>query len=439
MTLPPETRHLPSRSTSKLHSEELQCHKNAWPGSLRTRITLTLAFPVELMSQPPVQHLRKFRFNRPQFIAALLLILFAMQCLLVIGATPPTMRDTHFAACGSQVWAPFSPPTISPAACPSLPEGILTYRAAGLPLAIHNWLAGRPANARPADIYNTFLLLDLWIRMPFLLAGLGLGACLWWVTRRLFGNRGGYVALTLYCFCPPIVLNASLPNPAILTAFGLFAAIYTAIGVAHAMQGPPRKWRKRILLFAVTLGFTAATSVLAFLLAFVISTVLLLWLAEDRRRYLPGLALAWTALSLFLFFASYGFHPAAFAFFSPHHLLPSVPTPHGLPSLVTGWTTAPTRIVLLIALIGYAGLRRARYFGNTTPLALSALLVLLAVTHVTPAAWLWTLPFLFTFLGGVFADLFEAPRRKVFYCLAAVLLLAQAALSILTVARTLPF
>jgi hypothetical protein len=391
------------------------------------------------MSQPPVQHLRKFRFNRPQFIAALLLILFAMQCLLVIGATPPTMRDTHFAACGSQVWAPFSPPTISPAACPALPEGILTYRAAGLPLAIHNWLAGHPANARPTDIYGTFLALDLWIRIPFLLAGIGLGACLWWVTRRLFGNRGGYVALTLYCFCPPIVLNSSLPNPSILAAFGLFAAIYTAIGVAHAMQGPPRKWRKRILLLAITLGFTAATSVLAFLVAFVLGTALLLWLAEDRRRYLPGLGLVWTALALFIFFAAYGFHPVAFGFFSPSHLLPATRAPHTLPSLVTGWTTAPTRIVLLVALLGYAGLRRARYFGNTTPLLIAFVLILLAVTHLTPAAWLWTLPFLITFLGGVFADLLESPRRKIFYGLTAALLFAQAALSILTVVRMLPF
>lgn len=391
------------------------------------------------MSQPPVQHLRKFRFNKPQRIAALLLLLFAVQCLLVIGATPPTMRDTHFAACGSQVWAPFSKPTISPLACPALPEGILTYRAAGLPLAVHNWLAGRPGNARPANIYLTFRQLDPLIRLPFLLAGLGLGGCLWWVTRRLFGNRGGYVALALYCFCPPIILNSALPNPAILTAFGLFAAIYTAIGVAHAMQGPLRKWRKRIVLLAITLGFTAATSVLGFLLAFVIGTALLVWLAEDRRKYIPGLALVWTAIALLIFLAAYGFHPEAFGFFSLHRLLPLGPVPHGLPNLATGWTTAPARIVLVVALIGYAALRRARYFGNTTPLAIAALLILLALTHVTPAAWVWSLPFLFTFLGGVFADLLETRRRRIFFALAAVLLLSQAVISVIAVVRILPF
>ena len=77
------------------------------------------------------------------------------------------------------------------------------------------------------------------MRLPFIFCGLCLGAALWWVTRRLFGDEGGFVALALYCFSPEIVRACTYPNAEILAAFGVFAAVYTAIGVAHAMQGPP--------------------------------------------------------------------------------------------------------------------------------------------------------------------------------------------------------
>lgn len=387
------------------------------------------------MSKPPIQHLRKFRFNTPQRIAALLLLMFATQCYFVIGATPPTTRDILFASCGSQMWAAFSKPTLPPAACPDPPQGVLAYRAAGLPLAVHNWLAGRPANALPANLFLTLTPLTLWLRLPFLLAGLGLGACLWWVTRRLFGDTGGYLALGLYCFTPPILLNSALPNSGILAGFGLFSAIYTAIGVAHAMQGPRRKWRKRILLLTLTLGFTAAASPLAFLLALLIGIPLLSWLAEERRKYVPALTLLSTAGALLIFFAAHGFQPAAFRVFL--HLR-SAPPPLGhLPTFAHSPGTAPIRIALLIALLGYAALPRARYFGNTTPLWIAALLILLAYS-LNPAAWLWTIPFLLTFLGGVYADLLESRARTPFALLCAILLLAQALLSLSTLSSLIP-
>ena len=61
---------------------------------------------------------------------------------------------------------------------------------------------------------------------------------LWWVARRLFGNEGGFLALGLYCFCPAIVRFAVRPNNEVLAMWGLYGLVYTAIGVAHAMQGP---------------------------------------------------------------------------------------------------------------------------------------------------------------------------------------------------------
>src|SRR5450631_4343539 len=44
---------------------------------------------------------------------------------------------------------------------------------------------------------------------PYLFFGVMLGASLWYVTRRLYGNAGGYIALSLYCFAPIMILNAT--------------------------------------------------------------------------------------------------------------------------------------------------------------------------------------------------------------------------------------
>ena len=66
-------------------------------------------------------------------------------------------------------------------------------------------------------------------RLPFVIFGLWLGGALWWVSRRLYNNAGGYVALGLYCSSPFIVQASSTVNADILAAWGLFGIVYTAI------------------------------------------------------------------------------------------------------------------------------------------------------------------------------------------------------------------
>ena len=96
------------------------------------------------------------------------------------------------------------------------------------------------------------------MHLPFVMFALWLGAGLWWVCRRMFGNEGAFFALGLYCFCPAVVRSAVTPNNDVLAMWGLYGLVYTAIGVAHAMQGPRRKWRPRIVLLTLALGLTAA-------------------------------------------------------------------------------------------------------------------------------------------------------------------------------------
>jgi hypothetical protein len=47
-------------------------------------------------------------------------------------------------------------------------------------------------------------------------------------------------------------------------------------------------------------------------------------------------------------------------------------------------------------------------------------------TQTVTAPWLWTLPFLFTFIGGVFADILETRYRKLFLVLTGATLAGQA-------------
>ncbi|ACO32356.1 MULTISPECIES: hypothetical protein [Acidobacterium] len=384
------------------------------------------------MSHLPAQRLRKFRFNFPQRVAALLLLFFLGQGFWISTHTPLTPRARQFAACGASLWG-VAPQPASATPCAPVYDGTLGYRLAGLPVALDQLATGR-ASAALAAASTGVTSLAFFIRLPFMLAGLALGGCLWWVTRRLYGNPGGYIALGFYCFTPPLLAASATPNNEILAAFGLFASLYTAIGVAHAMQGPRRKWRKRILLLTVTLGFTAAAHLVAFLVAIIPGTLLLIWLAEKQRKYLPGLVFTWTAGALLLLWAETGFRSSVFAAVFTHAFAHVGFSLRPLPEALSSGQWLPQLLSLTaafaIALILYGIFPRSRYFGNTVPLVLLLLLALLRLPAMEGSPWLWALPFLLTFLGGVWADALESRLRKPFFVLSATLLAAQAVLSL---------
>jgi hypothetical protein len=52
----------------------------------------------------------------------------------------------------------------------------------------------------------------------------------------------------------------------------------------------------------------------------------------------------------------------------------------------------------------------------------------LITTQVVTAAWLWALPFLLTFVGGVFADALETKSRRMFLGLTGGVLVVQSLL-----------
>jgi len=380
---------------------------------------------------PPTKHrLRKFRFNRAQQIAALLLISLLAQCLWVIERETLSESDYQYARCGREMWERPSPLAGYFTTCGNIHDGTLAYRAAGLPITLERIFAGQASTTSTWEMRHEVSHISLLLRLPFVFAALMLGGCLWWVTRRLYGNTGGYIALGLYCFSPPIVRAATYPNNEIWAAFGLFAAVYTAIGVSHAMQGPRKKWRPRIVLLTVILGVTAAAHISAFALALLFTIGFMAYVAEDKRAYLPTLLIVWVLGAMLILFASYAFRPDAFSY-----VFRSEAARLGLslePALAffSGLTNAGLTLAAAGALGLYLAMRRSRYFGNTAPLIVAVLLFLLITPGVPSTPWLWAVPFLLAFIGGVFADVLETRYRRWFLWITGGLLVAQAALSL---------
>jgi hypothetical protein len=380
---------------------------------------------------PPSTHrIRKFRFNRPQQIAAVLLGLLLAQCLWVAWHRTLSESDYQYARCGREMWEKPSPLAGYFTSCGNIHDGTLAYRAAGLPLTLQRILAGQAASTSTWEMRHEVSSIGVLMRMPFIFAALALGACLWWVTRRLYGNTGGYVALALYCFAPPVIAAATYPNNEIWAAFGLFAAVYTAIGVSHAMQGPRKKWRPRIVLLTVVLGFTAAAHVSAFALALALTVIFMAYLAEGKRAYLPTLLIVWVLGSLFILFASYAFHPDAFSYVFRSEAAKIGFSLEPARAFFSSLTNAGIAIASAGALGLYLAMPRSRYFGNTAPLAVAVLLLLMITTGIQTEMWLWSLPFLLAFVGGVFADVLESQYRRWFLWVTGALLLAQAALCV---------
>src|SRR5580658_5645235 len=278
--------------------------------------------------------LRRFRFNRPQRIAAALLAIFLLQGLWITAHQSLTDRDYQYARCGRETWERPSALAGYYTTCGNIHDGILGYRLAGLPLTL-NLLVERGLDLfrKPEDrvfqqaggeirasdlstweLRHQLTHVLLLLRLPFLLAGCTLGAGLWWVTRRLYGNFGGYTALALYCFSPVVLRACVAPSSEVFAALGVYGGVYTCIGVAHAMQGPRRKWRPRIVLLTAAFGLAAASHIAALPVVALLGLAAMLWVAESRRAQVLPIVLIAVAGALVILFACYGFSPDAFSY-----------------------------------------------------------------------------------------------------------------------------
>jgi hypothetical protein len=153
------------------------------------------------------------------------------------------------------------------------------------------------------------------------------------------------------------------------------------------------------------------------------------YLAVGRRAYIVPIMMTAAIGTLLLLFACYDFSLDAFSYFfrsgAGRIWFSLQPARHWFLSLPNSAVT----LAAVTSLLLYLPTRRSRYFGNTVPLLLAVLFFTLITPGISSEPTLWALPFLITFIAGVFADFLETRYRPVFLALAASLLLLEAALS----------
>ena len=374
----------------------------------------------------------RFEIHKPQMLAAAMLCVFAIQCLWVVHHQTLTREDYAYARCGRELWERPSPLAGYLTSCGNISDGTFAYRLAGLPLTLERILLGQPSNMSPWEMRNLAGNVLVLLRLPFIFFGMWLGGGIWWVSRRLYGNEGGFFALTLYCFSPEMIRVCVRPNNEILAAWGLYGAVYTAVGLAHAMQGPRRKWRPRMVLLTVALGLTATAHVLAALLGLLLAVGFMLYLAENKKPVvLPVLAIVISGAFLILV-ASYAFHMDGLSYVFESADARFWFSWAGSLHMMGNVSNAGLTIASLTAAALYIFHRRSRYFGNSTPLIVALILLSLETTGVRTEPWIWALPFVLTFTGGVFADMLESRHKRRFLWLTGALAVAQVILTLAT-------
>jgi hypothetical protein len=203
------------------------------------------------------------------------------------------------------------------------------------------------------------------------------------------------------------------------------------------MQGPQRKWRPRIVLLMAAFGLAAASHIVALPLVALLGLIAMLWVAEGRRSQTLPIVLLATGGAFVFVFACYGFSPDAFSYLfrSAAGLLWVSLDPAR--RFFSALPNAGITVAAAAALALFLGLRKSRYFGNTAPLLCALVLILLVMTGAPGSPWLWALPFLLTFIGGVFADAYEGPRGSLSLAAAGAIVLLQAVFCVLSLAGLL--
>ncbi len=377
-------------------------------------------------------------FRLPQFAAAALLLVYLLQCVWLVRvqtlhASVPDSDQALRVYTGLKQW--------KSGVIAGTPESLRSEAATGAPSAgrsgrlrvrdgydqdrspLYYLVAAAPLLLRPRA-WLPESLQPLLAATPYLFFGVMLGASLWYVARRLYGNAGGYIALALYCFSPAMIVNVAGAQSGgeMGGVWGAFGTVFTAIAVAHTLYAPREvvlwNWR-RIVLLGLSLALAAGNQFSLAVLALVILPVMF-WVAPVRPRAVLAIWTTAIAVAVVLLFAAYFFEPALFwqgmrharwMNFEPATFMMSVSYRNAVQTIFVG--SPPLMLALPVALIAYLGWKRTRYFGNTAPLLIALLMLILALAAPNfpgQGFHLTMLVFLFVFVAGVFADLLETQQ-----------------------------
>ncbi len=358
-------------------------------------------------------------------IAGLMLLAFLAQCLWAARTRKISELEYQYLSSG----APASQAKGEMAA--RAIDSPFTSAVAQLPL--RGVILLRKAGPESWNAY--WAIPHVWLlRLPFAIFGVWLGGALWWVARRLFDNAGGYVALGLYCTSPALIKISSNIGPEILLAWSVLGLVYTAIGVAHTLYAPPKKWAPRIVILGFSIGFALATSWWSATVVGLAVGYMLYLAVGCRRKVLIVLAGA-SAIGVLVLLAigwivgSVG--PGVGAMFAQK------PGWDALRELLFPLSITTDGYVLVFffiaALTAYGSWGRARYFGNTAPLVTAFGCVLFFA--LVPSVRLWNatlgLIFVFIFIGGMAADLLETRFRRPVTAILAAAFLVRIVLTVL--------
>ena len=350
----------------------------------------------------PFDKLRS-RVGVPQIVAALLLLVFVAQCVWFMAHVPLSAMEGNYIDTGLLHLEHLS-------------SASSTERSPLVPL-----IAGLAARASGAE--NKIVYLSdyrFFIRLPFLVAGFLLGASLWYVARRLYGNVGGYIALALYAFSPVMIGWSSQVGPGIVAAWGGFGLIFTAIAVAHTLYAPREvvlwNWR-RILLMGLSIAICVGAQFSLWILL-VPALAFILWVGHVRPGAATAIFAAACCTAMLLLWALYSFHATAFVLALRNAAwlgnFAADPSWQSISSLFANFFLQNgIGLVLLMAvtLAAFAGWKRARFFGTAAPLVVGLLLVVIAARADLAGIvfLLVALPFLMLFMAGVSTDMLEGP------------------------------
>jgi hypothetical protein len=406
------------------------------------------------------------RFGRPQFLAGMLLAAFLGQALWLvrIDSSVPSAGPRYYGPEETRMvdgWRQWRGEGIAGAPYPDArdsesnsvrvgevsEDGFDTEQSPLIPIATAAPLLLWPQSWREPPWLSRLLL-----RLPFLACGVLLGASLWYVSRRLCGNTGGFVALTLYCFSPSLVQACAVwhTEPEIVAAWGAFGTIFTAIAVAHTLYAPREvvlwNWRRIVLLgTALAIGVGAQFSMIVLV---PLALAFLLYVAPVRRQAGVVIWLAACAVGVVLLFATYFFHWHAFAgsmrravFWGATWRGFTVFGVYKQVAVQIGRACPALALALPVAVVTYSAWPRTRYFGNTAPLLVALLFVALGMAHPHVAGvgfLLAAVPFFLIFVSGVLADLMETRSRPLVTAGVVGMLAAYVAWSLLNLAMVAP-
>ena len=353
------------------------------------------------------------RFGRPQIYALLLLLAFVLQAAWLSHVRPLSRVEVTYVRVGlDQLHGNFVDANVpaSAAFLAAIPGLVLRDRLGKLSADRLKWI----------------------IRLPFLAVAWFLGASIWYVSRRLYGNSGGYLALALYCFSP--MSYFTYPNPVVTGGLGAFGIVFVAIASAHTLYAPPASEhrgargaltevtvrRRRVVLLALAIALAVGSGYwMVFLL--LLAGAFMVYIVPERQGEALLLLIAACLIGCVVLFAFHGFHWHMFWYsLRQGEWFPRPAQRQGgiLHAYLAGMgrTGNPGLIALcLAALAVYVAYPRARYFGNATPLIAAVYLTALGLFSLSALFAgpfpLIAISFVFVFIAGVFADALETKWR----------------------------